>query len=398
MRTLIVEVVDAQQHLRSEYVFERSPVRFGRSPLNDLPLDRAFVSHCHGVLNFDDARCDVVDLGSTNGTFVGERRLDKNQPFPLADGDAIVIGELTLSIRHVDAQRGQTRSSYAFHPSAINIQVPKDTLSTAPRDDDEAALAGLDALDAATMHEISALHARYRAAFRALMSAVARGTPPGANREQAASAWLSRFPDLAQEAEFRRWAGTATTPTPSQAPPSAQAAHLAAVLERLVQAFVELRRGQDQFARELSLPLVETTLPRADAATLVPFLTDSRHPERIDDLTRACADLMLHQIALVNAMAAGGRSLLAELNPSHVALSAGRGVLGWLGRLVGHDARFQAFKRRHEDLQEEGVLSSVLLGKAFVRAYTDAMGGKAATTEPSLPSRSTGPLDSTRPL
>lgn len=66
------------------------PTRVGRAPDNDLVVPVADVSSYHLVLTNDADGVVARDLGSTNGTFLNEQRLEV--PRPLADGDLLRIG------------------------------------------------------------------------------------------------------------------------------------------------------------------------------------------------------------------------------------------------------------------------------------------------------------------
>ena len=96
--TLVVHVDDTETQKRAKYAFMKSPVRIGRSEINDLHLDRTYVSTCHGVVQFDGDRVTFVDLGSTNGTTLGGVRLEKNVPVEIGPGDELRIGGLRLKL------------------------------------------------------------------------------------------------------------------------------------------------------------------------------------------------------------------------------------------------------------------------------------------------------------
>ncbi len=419
MSNLIVEVVDTEKNLRQAYTFDRAPIRIGRSPLNELPLDRSFVSHCHGVLQFDARRCEFVDLGSTNGTFLGAERLAKNQSVALTADSVLLIGSLELRVRHGSNSRLETRASYAFRPSHLNDVASPQVAGSAPP---PAVLAGPIAASAAaalstaaTAEILAPLYVQYRAGFRALFAALTASVPAGADREGMAAELLGRFPELAQEAEFRRWLGTDRAPSASTPPPADAAAVLASalglrlspdaygafverlgqVIERFTLAFIELRRGHRQFARDLSVPTSsDAALDRIeDARALVQHLLDpAAPPTRVDDLSRAYADAMLHQVALLNGMMAGARELLADLSPTALSAGSASGPVAWLSRVFGRDERWTRLRRHFDDLTEEGTLSSVLLGRGFARAYAAAMGQTSSDAAPPRKSQATGPL------
>lgn len=96
MRALRVQVYDSQTgHTRNER-YTRSPVRIGRHPSNELCLSFGFVSGRHAQLEFDDNGGTFTDLGSTNGSSVGGRRVGKMEAITLGDGLSVTIGKLEM--------------------------------------------------------------------------------------------------------------------------------------------------------------------------------------------------------------------------------------------------------------------------------------------------------------
>jgi len=69
------------------------PLHLGRAPTNDLVLPRVDVSGHHAMLYRDDGRVWLKDLGSSNGTFVNDRRV--RQPATVTVGDRIRLGAAT---------------------------------------------------------------------------------------------------------------------------------------------------------------------------------------------------------------------------------------------------------------------------------------------------------------
>lgn len=65
---------------------------FGRGALNTLVLDSPKVSRLHAIIQLEDAgEFWLIDLGSSNGTFLNKRRI--HQPLRLNDGDQITVGD-----------------------------------------------------------------------------------------------------------------------------------------------------------------------------------------------------------------------------------------------------------------------------------------------------------------
>ncbi len=56
------------------------------------------VSRVHARLSFEDDQLYIVDLYSTNGTFVGGQRLEPNEPFRLRDGEEVLLASLLVQI------------------------------------------------------------------------------------------------------------------------------------------------------------------------------------------------------------------------------------------------------------------------------------------------------------
>ncbi len=67
----------------------------GRAPRADFILDVALVSRLHCRLTAGDDTLDVLDLESTNGTFVNDKRVAKAR---LATGDRLRIGRVELTV------------------------------------------------------------------------------------------------------------------------------------------------------------------------------------------------------------------------------------------------------------------------------------------------------------
>jgi pSer/pThr/pTyr-binding forkhead associated (FHA) protein len=54
------------------------------------------VSRHHAAIHLDGDTVTIEDLGSTNGTFLGDTRLVPGQPYPLRSGDEIRLGKMVI--------------------------------------------------------------------------------------------------------------------------------------------------------------------------------------------------------------------------------------------------------------------------------------------------------------
>jgi pSer/pThr/pTyr-binding forkhead associated (FHA) protein len=74
-----------------------SAILIGRAPSCTLVLDDDYSSSRHARLYPENGQWFVEDLGSTNGTFIGQKRVDR--PMPVGPGDEVRLGKSTLELR-----------------------------------------------------------------------------------------------------------------------------------------------------------------------------------------------------------------------------------------------------------------------------------------------------------
>lgn len=78
-----------------EFALDGRPIYIGRSPSCDIVLDGdQLTSRRHALLRYDPTGYVLVDLGSSNGTYVNDTEV--REATPLHDGDRIVVGEHEL--------------------------------------------------------------------------------------------------------------------------------------------------------------------------------------------------------------------------------------------------------------------------------------------------------------
>ncbi|HEY7169332.1 MAG TPA: FHA domain-containing protein [Vicinamibacterales bacterium] len=70
----------------------------GRARRADFVLDAALVSRLHCRLEAGDEALEVVDLESTNGTFVNDKRVSRAK---LVSGDRLRVGRVELEVEQV---------------------------------------------------------------------------------------------------------------------------------------------------------------------------------------------------------------------------------------------------------------------------------------------------------
>lgn len=89
-------VVSSPSATPQRFVFDKAEVTIGRVEGNDLVLPHASVSRRHARIVLKNERFILVDLKSTNGTFVNGHRL--TSPLVISGHDQIEIGDIQLSL------------------------------------------------------------------------------------------------------------------------------------------------------------------------------------------------------------------------------------------------------------------------------------------------------------
>jgi len=74
-----------------------APVLIGRADDSTLVLEDDYASTRHARISLQDGLWVVEDLGSTNGTYLGQRKVDG--PTPLEPGVPLRIGKTVLELR-----------------------------------------------------------------------------------------------------------------------------------------------------------------------------------------------------------------------------------------------------------------------------------------------------------
>jgi pilus assembly protein CpaF len=100
-------VITDEGGVRRRLDFSKPELTVGRVQGNDIVLAKRNVSKQHARLTLKDNQAIVVDLNSTNGTWVNGRKI--TSPYPLKRGDKIYIADFILTLE--PANDGAARAS-----------------------------------------------------------------------------------------------------------------------------------------------------------------------------------------------------------------------------------------------------------------------------------------------
>lgn len=299
----------------TDLLFQQFPVRIGRNPLNDLVLAHQYVSQWHAVMGFVGGALSIIQVGSSNSVQIDSYRMQANEALAIDGVDALRIVPFTL------------------HLQLVNLPGPARAHDHHGRED-------------------------------SVMVAAAAPPSPQNSAEQIALRVVERL--------SQRFLGQPLS-DPQQI--AAFGAHLEHSFEVFVRCFVALQKGQEQFKQALDLPvlggddvgLIESA---RDGLELGAILLSGHAPNAAHSLEQAFKDMMVHQVALLNGLMAGVRTLLSRLSPDAVAKEASkeRRSPGW--RLL-----FETYERMHQDLSEEdNEAFETIFGRQFGQAYTMLVG------------------------
>ena len=92
---VIVRPLQGASEPPREYALTGQNISIGRSPSCEIVLEHdQLTSRRHALLRYDGARYTVVDLGSSNGTFVNDAEI--RDATALNNGDRVIVGEHEL--------------------------------------------------------------------------------------------------------------------------------------------------------------------------------------------------------------------------------------------------------------------------------------------------------------
>lgn len=74
----------------------------GRTGVNDLSIEDSSISKMHAALVLNsEKQLMVADTGSTNGTFINDKRIAYGRAFPVASGDRVKFGNIEVSFEYI---------------------------------------------------------------------------------------------------------------------------------------------------------------------------------------------------------------------------------------------------------------------------------------------------------
>jgi type VI secretion system protein ImpI len=409
--------------------FNRLPLMIGRDATTaQCVLDHGQVSKLHASLDVRNGALCVRDLGSTNGTYVGGQRLVANQWVALGTAERGVELQIADYSIHATAYEDDTGGrqdggepaslaewvgSSPVRPSARPSQPPpagRSEVGEARAGDRTYGMAEasarlapfcarfLDASNRLLQTLARELEASPLLARPLLCDEIARMYPAIAN-DPSAQALLGQYGFSGAPAVVSRGRG----PTPL-ADASLQALqelaawylgrertlstpvdvaafkdNLRGALDEFLLGYGPLLAGVVRFEQQMAIPSANPTPLPAAPAELARKLMDWRGDTGSfrQQLRSAFAELMMHQVAVLNGVMRGVKALLTELAPAVIEEVAQRerAHLGAWARAFTRIDPWSIYRKRHGDLaDEENERFRLLFGREFVDEYRQFTG------------------------
>ena len=101
--TFIVKFTVNGKSKQIELTFKEKQRRsVGRTGQIDLSIDDSSISKMHAALVLNaEKKLMVADTGSTNGTFINDKRIAYGRAFPIAPGDRVKFGNIEVSFEYI---------------------------------------------------------------------------------------------------------------------------------------------------------------------------------------------------------------------------------------------------------------------------------------------------------
>lgn len=109
----------------------------GRTKDNDLPIEDQSVSKIHATLVLNSERTLLVaDTGSTNGTFINDKRIAYGRAFPISDADKVKFGNIEVAFEHIPrAVEEFEEAQYGATEEIAMNEIPQESFSSASQRD-----------------------------------------------------------------------------------------------------------------------------------------------------------------------------------------------------------------------------------------------------------------------
>ena len=101
----------------------------GRGDTNDIIIDNSSVSTNHAKIYIENEKIYLQDLNSTNGTFIGEHKLDPDNKYELKEKQVIKFAEVSFILEYENSQSSNKEEFIVGRDPKADIFINSDTVS-----------------------------------------------------------------------------------------------------------------------------------------------------------------------------------------------------------------------------------------------------------------------------
>lgn len=360
------------------------PIRVGRNGLNDFVIMNGGVSSFHARIDDVGGRLCITDLASKNGVRLltggpGWHQLPPNQPFDLQPGGFQFFLGVHVRVQVAFEERQEPlehRGPMSFTGQVVgNIGMLQGTPSNPPP-----AAGPAPMISPSPFNPLEGGVQGRPASMPAQVGMQPALPGPSAAGGRAATGFLQGLTTEAMALQGLRELASSLipgVPLESTGDIARFITKLHDALDAFCRSFIPLREGHAQFMSSFDLQRsMRRSVHRSQAYLAV---EGARSPEELaaallspkdrafdgpQAVEGILADLMLHQLALLEGVMRGVRALLEELSPENVENQTAGGI-----SLSRHKALWSKYVEIYENVSEERQAFAMIFGAEFTEAY-----------------------------
>jgi len=404
---LTTQVLDSQSNQQFDATFERFPVRIGRNQLNDLHIDRPYVSQFHASIEVSGSQIWIKDLGSTNGTVYRGQKLVRDQPVDVTALPEMQIGPVVIRISLTEVAARETVAPLKL--SVLDVGTPEGAGVIEARKS-RITPGQEDPFIRQLIPYIEAYRSAWANVYRLVYEHLTRLQPEV--RTAYLKRLLSEHSSVAQESDFMKVSqyygvpvhqhGELSVPTAATAALVELASQLSGeelkvdeptkllvfarglreVVRVFLKCFVSLRDGYQEFEAEVLRKenfekqgnKVGTAKDHEELGKVL-FSGEANTATGCHQLHEIFVEVMTHQVALMNGVMEGVKTLLNTLSPEEISTNYDKS--GKKGGLFSnrYEGLWEHYQTVHADYQgEDKETFLIIFGPQFSRAYAATTG------------------------
>jgi type VI secretion system FHA domain protein len=356
----------------AEYVFTGDLVTLGRTAGNDviLPDTDKRVSGKHARLEKREGAWSLTDVGSTNGTYLNDKKVEAKKAHGLKSGDRLSLGLFQIRVE-IEVAGDFAATLKPVDPSGRSAQLAEEVALEYARRSGETPEIRAEALRALLKSGLAGLSpdqakgvlAEVKARFESGDGGATAVRKPEAAPAAPAAAVESGGKPLQELAAH--FLGDVKFESPQQVEKFCKLVEQAVdlTLEWVSNSLKGRREFENQFNADLTLvfakggnPIKSAGSPKDIGRWLLDFRSKRDLEQSRTQLENAFKDLSMHQLGLLAGVQECLKALLGRMEPKVIeqeALAQARGFSGMMAKLNVAKKAWETYTLKHKEMFEE---------------------------------------------